>query len=78
SDLVVGFDSSVAHVATAFSKPTLVLWEPVQKAQIDLVEQPGLGAAAITRGGYSQNRNLVLLNDIHHDIRRLVAEWIAT
>ncbi|KZB93575.1 hypothetical protein AVM11_11960 [Sphingomonas melonis TY] len=78
SDLVVGFDSSVAHVATAFSKPTLVLWEPVQKAQIDLVEQPGLGAAAITRWGYSQNRNLVLLNDIHHDIRRLVAEWIAT
>lgn len=76
SDFMMGFDSSVAHIATAFCKPALVLWEPVRKAAIDLTEQPGLGAAAISRWGYRENKNLILLQDTRGDIRRIAVEWI--
>jgi len=76
SDLFVGFDSSVAHVATAFIKPALVLWDPVRKIEIDERLQTGLGAAAFLRWSYPQNTNLMLLGETSGEIRRIVARWI--
>lgn len=76
SDLFIGFDSSIAHVATAFSKPAMVLWDPVRKSQIDDPIQLGLGPAAFARWSYPQNKNLMLLGETNGEIRRVALEWI--
>lgn len=76
SDFFLGFDSSVAHVATAFGKPAMVLWDPVRKSQIDDQIQIGLGPAAFARWSYPQNRNLMLLGETKGEIRRVVLAWI--
>jgi len=68
SDLFIGFDSSVAHIATAFEKPAIVLWEPIRKVEIEERYQQGFGAAAVSRWGYPQNRNLMLLGDRGEEI----------
>lgn len=77
SDLFMGFDSSVAHVATAFSKPTMVLWDPVRKTEIDDRLLLGLGPAAFARWSYPQNKNLMLLGDKNSKIRKIALSWIA-
>ena len=75
SDLFVGFDSCVAHVASTFCKPALVLWDPVRKVEIDT--QQGMAAAAFARWSYPQNRNLMLLGDTGGEIRHHALTWIA-
>jgi hypothetical protein len=75
SDLFVGFDSSVAHIATAFQKPAAVLWEPIRKVEIEERYQRGFAAAAISRWGYPQNRNLVLLGDRDDEITSIVERF---
>jgi hypothetical protein len=77
SDFFIGFDSAVAHVATAFGKPALVLWDPVRKTEIDDRIQPGLGPAAFARWSYPQNTNLMLLGETDGEIRRVVLAWVA-
>lgn len=76
SDLFIGFDSSIAHVATAFRKPAMVLWDPVRKSQIDDRIQLGLGPAAFARWSYPQNKNLMLLGETNGEIRRIALEWV--
>jgi hypothetical protein len=76
SDIFLGFDSSVAHVATAFSKPAMVLWDPVRKNEIDERLQPGFGPAAFSRWSYPQNRNMMLLGESNGEIRKIAARWI--
>lgn len=77
SDMFVGFDSSVAHVATAFSKPALVLWDPLRKNEIDERFRPGFGPAAYARWSYPQNKNLMLLGEAHGEIRKIALGWIS-
>ncbi|MFZ6649763.1 glycosyltransferase family 9 protein [Undibacterium sp. TJN25] len=74
SDMFLGFDSSVAHVATAFSKPAMVLWDPIRKSEIDT--EPGMGPVAFSRWSYPQNKNLMLLGESPGEIRRIVLNWI--
>jgi hypothetical protein len=76
SDLFLGFDSSAAHVATAFCKPAMVLWDPIRKTEIDERIQPGLGPAAFARWSYPQNRNLMLLGEVDGEIRKIALAWI--
>ncbi len=76
SDLFVGFDSSVAHVATAFELPALVLWEPIRKIEIEERFQTGSAAAALSRWSYPQNRNVVILGDRENTILNLVEAWV--
>jgi hypothetical protein len=78
SDLFVGFDSSVAHVATAFELPALVLWDPIRKVEIEEQWQTGFAAAALARWSYPQNRNLVILGDRDNTILNLVEVWVRT
>ena len=75
SDLFIGFDSSVAHIATAFELPALVLWEPVLKVEIEESKQAGFSTAALSRWGYPQNRNLMLLGDRDDTIVNIIADW---
>lgn len=74
SDMFLGFDSSVAHVATAFGKPAMVLWDPIRKSEIDV--GPGMGPVAFARWSYPQNKNLMLLGDVDGEIRRIALRWI--
>ncbi|HWK47147.1 MAG TPA: hypothetical protein VNT30_20665 [Stellaceae bacterium] len=76
SDLFLGFDSSAAHVATAFCKPAMVLWDPIRKTEIDERIQSGLGPAAFSRWSYPQNRNLMLLGETSGEIRKIALTWI--
>jgi len=76
SDMFMGFDSSVAHVATAFSKPALVLWDPVRKNELDERFHPGFGPAAYARWSYRENNNLMLLGETNGEIRRQALGWI--
>ncbi|MDP9650945.1 glycosyltransferase family 9 protein [Paraburkholderia caledonica] len=75
SDMFLGFDSSVAHVATAFGKPAMVLWDPIRKSEIDT--EPGMGPAAFARWSYPQNKNLMLLGESQGEIRRIAIQWIS-
>jgi hypothetical protein len=76
SDIFVGFDSSIAHVATAFQRPAAVLWEPLRKVEIEERFQRGFAAAVLSRWGYPHNRNLVLLGDRDDEIVSLVEEFV--
>jgi hypothetical protein len=76
SDVFVGFDSSVAHIATAFEKPAMVLWDPVRKVRIEERWQTGFGPAALSRWSYPQNRNIMLLGERQGEIRKLAVAWL--
>jgi hypothetical protein len=76
SDFFIGFDSSVAHVATAFELPSVVLWEPIRKLEIEERWQTGFAPAALARWSYPQNRNLMLLGDRDDTIINLIADWL--
>lgn len=76
-DLFMGFDSSIAHIATAFSKPALVLWDPVRKTEIDDRIEAGLGPAAFARWSYPQNKNMMLLGEANGEIRKIALAWIS-
>jgi Glycosyltransferase family 9 (heptosyltransferase) len=68
SDLVVCFDSAIAHVATAFERPAVVLWDPTRKVAIEERWQRGFALAALSRWSYPQNENIVLLGDRNDEI----------
>ena len=75
SDLFIGFDSSIAHVATAFELPSLVLWEPMRKLEIEERWQAGFAPTALSRWSYPQNRNLMLLGDRDNTIIDIITTW---
>lgn len=74
SDMFLGFDSSVAHVATAFGKPAMVMWDPIRKSEIDT--GAGMGPAAFARWSYPQNKNVMLLGEAKGEIRQIAIRWI--
>ncbi len=76
SDFFVGFDSSVAHIATAFNIPAIVLWDPLRKLELEERLQAGFAPAAMSRWSYPQNRNLVLLGNREDEIVSIIAAWV--
>ena len=76
SDFFVGFDSSLAHMATAFEKPSLVLWNILIKNELEEPYQTGFGPASLLRWAYPQNRNIMLLGEKKDEILDLVIEFI--
>ena len=74
SDAFVGFDSSPAHIATAFDVPAIVLWEVLRKSPIEDPHQPGFGASALTRWSYPQNANFMLLGERDHEIVEVICD----
>jgi hypothetical protein len=73
SDVVVCFDSVVSHVATAFERPAIVLWDPTSKVAIEERWQSGFALAALSRWSYPQNDNIILLGDRDDEIVDIVA-----
>ena len=76
SDLFVGFDSSVAHVACAFTIPSVVLWDPFRKLEIEERCNTYFAPAAMSRWGYPQNRNFMLLGIGRTKIVGRIADWV--
>lgn len=78
SDVFVGLDSSPSHVATAFCKPAVVLWEPMQKLYAEEGCQAGFAPAVLRRWGYPQNRNLFLLGERRNEVIDQVLDFVDT
>jgi hypothetical protein len=78
SDVFVGLDSSPSHVATAFCKPAVVLWEPMQKLKAEEGYQAGFAPAVLLRWGYPQNRNLFLLGERGNEVIDQVLDYVDT
>lgn len=76
SDVFVGLDSSPSHVATAFCKPAVVLWEPMQKLRAEEGFQAGFGPAVLMRWGYPQNRNLFLLGERGDEVTEQILRYV--
>lgn len=76
SDLFIGLDSSPSHVATAFCKPAVVLWEPLQKLYAEERCQAGFGPAVLRRWGYPQNLNLFLLGERGNEVIDQVLDFV--
>lgn len=60
-DMFIGFDSTPAHIATAFSRPSIVVWDVQKKSLIEDRHYLGYGPASMLRWSYPQNRNLMIL-----------------
>lgn len=76
SDLFVGFDSAPAHVATAFQRPTSVLFDVRQKSVIEDRHHLGFGPASMLRWSYPQNRNLMILGEKDEELLHLCSDFI--
>lgn len=76
ADAFIGFDSGLAHVATAFEKPAIVLWDAVHKAPIEEHKQPGFSFAAMSRWGYPQNKNILLLGEKRNEVVDLLGGFV--
>lgn len=75
SDLVICFDSAIAHVATAFERDTIVLWDPARKVDHEERCQRGFALAALSRWSYPQNDNVILLGGHEHEATNIVVRY---
>jgi hypothetical protein len=75
-DAFIGFDSGPMHVAAAFDRPSLVLWDPERKLVAEENWQRGFSPAVMLRWGYPENRNLMLLGERSDEIILLIERWL--
>ncbi len=76
SDIFMGFDSGLAHIATAFDKPALVLWDSIKKSKMEECKENGFSSAVMMRWAYPQNRNLTILGEKNHEVSKLCKQFI--
>jgi hypothetical protein len=76
SDIFLGFDSGLAHIATAFEKPALVLWDSVKKSKMEEFKEEGFSSAVMMRWSYPQNRNLMILGEKNREVSTLCKEFL--
>lgn len=76
SDAFIGFDSSPMHVATAFQKPVLALWDAHKKLQSEESWQTAFSPAVMLRWGYPQNRNVMILGERDRELVDVVLTWL--
>ncbi len=72
SDLFIGFDSGLAHLATAVECTAIVLWDAVRKSRLEEYKEPGFASATMLRWSYPQNRNLLILGERDDELLQLV------
>lgn len=63
SDVFVGFDSGPGHAAAAFRKPSIILWDVLQKRKLEEAKEPGFETAMLMRWAYPQNDNVLIYGD---------------
>ena len=64
------------HVAAAFDRPSLILWDPERKLQAEESWQTGFSPDVMLRWGYPQNRNLMILGERSDELIVQVERWI--
>jgi hypothetical protein len=80
ADGFVGFDSGPTHVAAAFDRPSVILWDAVGRTPLEHEKEPGFAFTNLTRWAYPQNENIVVferfldeaLNRLETSLRRLL------
>jgi hypothetical protein len=80
ADGFVGFDSGPTHVAAAFDRPSVILWDAVGRTPVEHEKEPGFAFTNLTRWSYPQNENIVVferfideaLDRLEKSIRRLL------
>ena len=77
SDLYIGFDTGPSHIATAFQKPSLVLWDAIRKVPLEEAKQQGFSIAHMLRWAYPQNKNLVILGEKDREILEDCIDFVA-
>lgn len=77
SDLYIGFDTGMSHIATALGKPAVVLWDAVRKAPLEEAKQAGFSIAHMNRWAYPQNRNLVILGEKNREVLDLCLQYVS-
>jgi hypothetical protein len=75
-DAFIGFDSGPMHVAAAFDRPSLVLWDPIRKLEAEESWQTGFSPAVMLRWGYPENRNLMILGERDDELIVQIERWI--
>jgi hypothetical protein len=75
-DAFIGFDSGPMHVAAAFDRPSIIMWDPERKLVAEESWQRGFSPAVTLRWGYPQNRNLMILGERTDELRVQIERWI--
>lgn len=75
-DAFIGFDSGPMHVAAAFDRPSLILWDAERKLVAEESWQRGFSPAVMLRWGYPQNRNLMILGERTDELIVQAERWI--
>lgn len=76
SDIFIGFDSSPMHMATAFDKPVLCLFDMLIKEKAESKCGEGYSPSVMLRWSYPQNRNIAILKEKDNESLRLVLNFI--
>lgn len=76
SDIYVGFDTGPSHIAAAFEKPTMVIWDAVRKSKLEEEKEAGFSLAALGRWTYPHTKNLTLLGERENEAVEWVVEFI--
>jgi hypothetical protein len=76
ADMFLGFDSGLSHMATAFEKPALVLWDAVRKSKVESAKHLGFSSATILRWSYPQNKNLLILEEKNDEVIALCCDHV--
>jgi hypothetical protein len=76
SDIFIGFDSGPSHIATAFEKPSFILWNVLRKNAIEEPIKAGFGPATMLRWAYPQNRNAMLLGETQNEVYDQLKEFL--
>lgn len=76
SDYFIGFDSGMAHVATAFRKKSIVIWDVERKSFIEERHQAGFAPLSMIRWSYPQNVNLITLGEKDDEIIDICQQYI--
>jgi hypothetical protein len=76
ADMFLGFDSGLSHMATAFEKPSLVLWDAVRKSKVESAKHPGFSSATMLRWSYPQNKNVLILEEKDDEVVGLCRDCV--
>lgn len=76
ADASLGFDSCITHMATAFEKPAVVVWDTVRKSKLESAKHLGFSSAMMLRWSYPQNKNLLILEEKQTEIVRLCCDYV--
>jgi hypothetical protein len=76
SDVFIGFDSGPGHVAAAFRKPSIILWDVLQKRMLEQAKEPGFETAMLVRWAYPQNDNVLIYGERDNETLQVVEKLL--